>query len=120
MTYFSECFENGTKSKGNMILGHNPSWQNVKNASMCQVKYCQEYDNCKYFVYNEKRRSCNLKTEEAFGVKIPAEGFTFGPKYCASKLPLRQIVQISLLDLVNILLFIIRTMKQLLYISLNS
>ena len=79
---FSGCFENDTKSKGNRISGDKPSWQNVENATTCQVKYCQEYDKCKYFVYNEKTKSCNLKTEKAFTVRISSSGFVFGPKVC--------------------------------------
>ena len=65
-----------------MITGDNPSWYNVENATICQVKYCQEYDKCKYFVYNIKTKSCNLKTEEAFAVRIHSAGYVFGPKFC--------------------------------------
>ena len=71
-----------------MITGDKPSWRSVKNATVCQVKYCQEYDKCKYFVYNEKTRSCNLKTDKAFASKISSKGYTFGPKYCKGEYPL--------------------------------
>ena len=79
---FSGCFEINTKSKGNKITGDKPSWKNVENATTCQVKYCQEYDKCKYFVYNEKTKSCNLKTGNAFTVRISSSGYVFGPKFC--------------------------------------
>ena len=70
------------KSRGNKIRGDNPSWPRVENATTCQVKYCQEYEQCKYFVYNQKTGSCNLKKLDALFFKSPAEGYIFGPRYC--------------------------------------
>ena len=70
------------KSRGNKIKGDNPSWPRVENASTCQVKYCQEYEQCKYFVYNQKTGSCNLKKPDALFFKSPAQGYIFGPRYC--------------------------------------
>ena len=70
------------KSRGNKIRGDNPSWPRVENATTCQVNYCQEYEQCKYFVYNQKTGSCNLKKLDALFFKSPAEGYIFGPRYC--------------------------------------
>ena len=70
------------KSRGNKIKGDNPSWPRVENATTCQVKYCQEYEQCKYFVYNQKTGSCNLKKLDALFFKSPAQGYIFGPRYC--------------------------------------
>ena len=70
------------KSRGNKIKGDNPSWPRVENATTCQVKYCQEYEQCKYFVYNQKTGSCNLKKPDALFFKSPAQGYIFGPRYC--------------------------------------
>ena len=70
------------KSRGNKIKGDNPSWPRVENATTCQVKYCQEYEQCKYFVYNQKTGSCNLKKLDALYSKSPAQGYIFGPRYC--------------------------------------
>lgn len=80
--YAQDCFMDDMKSKGNPIVNDQPRYLNVANATMCQEKYCQEYAECEYFVYNKKTKSCNLKRAPAFDAKSPSEGHIFGPQYC--------------------------------------
>ena len=55
----------------------------VANVTVCQA-ICQEEDEeCQYFVYNEKTRSCDLLFEQAFNMKFSSEGHIFGPKFCS-------------------------------------
>ena len=80
------CFTHNTKSNGNNTVIDRPNWwPKVKDAITCQAKFCQEYDECKYFVYNKKTKSCTLKVEEAVDARSVSEDHIFGPQYCPGK-----------------------------------
>ena len=84
------CFLNNTKSPGNKITTWNPYWDDVENAKACQ-KLCQNEraDECKYFTYNNDKKTCVLKTDKAFKDKLStSESVVFGPKVCKGTIKL--------------------------------
>lgn len=70
------------KSEGYDVV----AFQRIANAIVCQEKYCQEDEQCKYFDYSKNGGLCILKTEKASTNTSFSEGHIFGPQYCPGKL----------------------------------
>ena len=82
--FFTDCFETNKKLKDFWLLSH----KDVKDASECQQRYCQQNKKCTAFVYNTITKECTLKKApvrlNGLGrLKLQNEdGKIFGPQYC--------------------------------------
>ena len=81
-----DCYEVNRKLNGFWLNTYN----NVKDASECQQKYCQPETKCTAFVYKSKTKECTLKRVPVLlnglgnlnRILRYEEGKIFGPKHC--------------------------------------
>ena len=82
--FITDCFDVGKKPtnlrRPTKVI---TTFKGYETASECQ-KQCQSLPYCDAFVYNIKKKSCNVKTFDigsTYELRTAA-GKIFGPKYC--------------------------------------